>query len=73
MSSQLGYVIFIIWRESVEALLVVGMLIAWLHRQDNPQARRTGHLWLWAGVGAGLLAIGYVAPVPPGDRELKGD
>ncbi len=55
MSSQLGNVIFIIWRESVEALLVVGILNAWLQRQDNPLARRTGHLWLWAGVGAGLL------------------
>jgi high-affinity iron transporter len=56
MSSQLGNVIFIIWRESVEALLVVGILNAWLQKQDNPQARHTGHRWLWSGVGAGLLA-----------------
>lgn len=55
MSSQLGNVIFIIWRESVEALLVVGILNAWLQRQDNAQARRTGHRWLWSGVAAGLL------------------
>jgi high-affinity iron transporter len=55
MTSQLGNVIFIIWRESVEALLVVGILNAWLMRQDNADARRTGRLWLWSGVGAGLL------------------
>ncbi|MDB5642931.1 MAG: iron permease [Hyphomicrobiales bacterium] len=56
MSSQLGNVIFIIWRESVEALLVVGILNTWLQQQADPQARRTGHRWLWSGVGAGLLA-----------------
>src|SRR4051812_20657179 len=56
MTSQLGNVIFIIWRESVEALLVVGILNAWLQRRDNPRARRTGSLWLWSGVGAGLVA-----------------
>ena len=47
--------------ESVEALLVIGILNAWLVRQ-HAIARR-GQLFLWAGVGAGLLfavALGTV-------------
>lgn len=50
---QLGNVVFIIWRESVEALLVIGILNAWLARQSEIASR--GRLFLWAGVAAGLL------------------
>ncbi|WP_296518888.1 FTR1 family protein [Rhodopseudomonas sp.] len=53
MGGQLGNVAFVIWRESVEALLVIGILNAWLSRQQVDAAR--GKLFLWAGVGAGLL------------------
>lgn len=45
-------VAFIVWRESVEALLVVGILYSWL--RSSPEGRR-GLPWLWGGVGAGLL------------------
>jgi high-affinity iron transporter len=45
-------VAFIVWRESVEALLVIGILYAWL--KASPEGRR-GLPWLWGGVGAGLL------------------
>lgn len=54
MSTQLGNVAFVVWRESVEALLVIGILNAWLARQPDVAAR--GRTFLWAGVGAGLLA-----------------
>lgn len=50
---QLGNVAFIIWRESVEALLVIGILNAWLARQQEIASR--GRIFLWAGVAAGLL------------------
>lgn len=50
----MGQVLFIVWRESVEALLVVGILYAWLKNGDH-QARR-GLPYLWFGVVAGLLA-----------------
>jgi high-affinity iron transporter len=50
----MGQVLFIVWRESVEALLVVGILYAWL-RNGDADARR-GIPYLWAGVAAGLLA-----------------
>ncbi|SAL75346.1 FTR1 family iron permease [Caballeronia telluris] len=50
----MGQVLFIVWRESVEALLVVGILYAWLKNGDH-HARR-GMPYLWAGVGIGLVA-----------------
>ena len=50
----MGQILFIVWRESVEALLVVGILYAWLRNGDA--TARKGLPWLWAGVAAGLLA-----------------
>ncbi|QXL84289.1 FTR1 family protein [Comamonas sp. NLF-1-9] len=45
-------VIFVMWRESVEALLVVGILHNWLSRTPGAES---GRRWLWFGVAAGLL------------------
>ncbi|WP_237173514.1 FTR1 family iron permease [Paracandidimonas lactea] len=46
---------FIVWRESIEAMLVVGILFTWL--RASPEGRK-GLPWLWAGVAAGLgLAV----------------
>ena len=50
---QFGNVAFIIWRESVEALLVIGILNAWLAQQPEPAARR-GRVFLWGGVATGF-------------------
>ena len=51
-------VLFIVWRESVEALLVVGILYAWLSRTPDAAG---GKRWLWGGValllGAAALVI----------------
>lgn len=44
-------VLFVVWRESVEALLIVGILYSWL--RASPSGRR-GLPYLWAGVLAGL-------------------
>ena len=53
-------IIFIVWRESVEALLVIGILHSWLGRN----AAGTGAArYLWGGVAAGIalaLALGLV-------------
>lgn len=55
MSGQWGQIVFVVWRESVEALLVVGILNAWLvHQGQTPEAAR-GKRFLWAGVTAGLV------------------
>src|SRR6187397_1755588 len=47
----MGNALFIIWRESAEPMLVVGILYAWLARQPD---RATGLRYLWGGVAAGL-------------------
>jgi high-affinity iron transporter len=50
---------FIVWRESVEAMLVIGILYAWLKRNDRGGA---GLRALWSGVGAGIglaAALGW--------------
>jgi high-affinity iron transporter len=55
----MGNALFIIWRESAEAMLVVGILYAWLSK--HPDARR-GLRYLWGGVAAGVgLALALAA------------
>ncbi|VVM73107.1 Ferrous iron permease EfeU [Pseudomonas fluorescens] len=49
---------FIVWRESVEALLVIGILLAWVSQQS--QAGRLVK-FLWAGVALGLTLSGVLA------------
>jgi high-affinity iron transporter len=51
---QFGNVVFIVWRESIEALLVIGILQAWLGQQGE-DGRTRGRAFLWAGVAAGLI------------------
>ena len=53
MGGQLGNIVFIVWRESIEALLVIGILNAWLSQQGVSAGR--GRLFLWAGVAAGIV------------------
>lgn len=69
-----GQIVFILWRESIEALLVVGILSGWLARQGAP-ARAA--LYLWGGVAAGLAlavlfaltVLGFSAVLTPGLRQ----
>jgi len=49
----MGQVLFIVWRESVEALLVVGILYTWL--KNGGAAARGGLPYLWSGAAAGIL------------------
>ncbi len=53
-------VAFIVWRESVEALLVVGILYSWL--SATPDGRK-GLRWLWGGVAVGLAVACALALV----------
>ncbi len=48
---NLSQVFFVMWRETVEAMLVVGILHAWLSR--NPEGKQ-GIKYLWLGVLGGL-------------------
>ncbi len=47
-------ILFIVWRESVEALLVVGIVYSWLNLTPKPQ-RRSGLICLWLGMLIGLF------------------
>lgn len=50
--------LIIVWRESLEAMLVIGVLLAWIVRQPDPAPLRRG---LWSGLAAGIalaLALG---------------
>ncbi len=45
----------IVWRESLEAMLVIGVLLGWIARQNEPRPLRRA---LWLGVAGGaLLAV----------------
>jgi len=51
----MGNALFIVWRESAEAMLVVGILYAWLRNRADAA---TGMRYLWGGVAAGAaLAV----------------
>ncbi len=50
-------ILFVVWRESIEALLVIGILHAWLRQNGTPRAR----FFLWGGVAAGLAAAAALA------------
>jgi high-affinity iron transporter len=41
----------VVWRESLEAMLVIGVLLGWIARQPEPHPLRRS---LWAGVLAGI-------------------
>lgn len=59
----MGNAAFIIWRETIEAMLVVGILHGWLTAQSGlvAETRRRATLWLWGGVGAGLGVAALLA------------
>ncbi len=66
----MGNALFIIWRESAEAMLVVGILYAWLRK--HPDVKR-GMRYLWAGVGAGIGLALALAAVMLGIAQLLSD
>ncbi|PZA10225.1 FTR1 family iron permease [Rhodopseudomonas palustris] len=75
IGSQFGNVVIVVWREGVEALLIVGILNAWLRANDGSGI---GRRYLWAGVATGLLiAIGFgttiawsSSSIPHASREV---
>lgn len=54
----MGNAAFIVWRETIEAMLVIGILHGWVSAQLVHDQRRRAFAWLWGGVGVGLgLAV----------------
>ena len=66
----MGNALFIIWRESAEAMLVVGILYAWLRKQ--PDVAR-GMRYLWGGVAAGVGLALVLAAVMLGIAQMLSD
>jgi len=66
----MGNALFIIWRESAEAMLVVGILYAWLKK--HPDVVR-GMRYLWGGVAAGIALAVALAAVMLGVARLLSD
>ncbi|WP_374564795.1 FTR1 family protein [Ideonella sp.] len=60
----------VVWRESVEALLIIGVLLAWIARQPAPAPLRRG-LWAGAAGGVGLAGLLGVATLLA-QSELQG-
>jgi high-affinity iron transporter len=73
MTGQLGLIAFVVWRESVEALLVVGVLNAWLvHKAVGVDTGRA-RLFLWGGVAGGLAVACAFAFALVGFEDLFGE
>jgi high-affinity iron transporter len=66
----MGNALFIVWRESTEAMLVVGILYAWLTK--HPDVRR-GMRYLRGGVAAGVGLALVLAAVMLGVARLLSD
>lgn len=66
---------FIVWRETIEAMLVIGILHGWLAGQSELLAvqRRRALGWLWGGVGAGLALALLLALTLLGIQAWAGD
>lgn len=72
MATQYWNIAFVMWRECVEALLVIGVLNAWLGARP-PAERHAGRLALWSGVGAGLIGALALAALLLWGGEALGD
>ncbi len=67
----MGSTVFIVWRESIEAMLVIGILYTWLKNQSDTG---NGMRFLWGGVLAGIvLAIGLAFVMLEVQSELAGE
>lgn len=71
----MGNAAFIVWRETIEAMLVIGILHGWLAAQTGLAAtqRRRAFGWLWGGVAAGLALAGLLALTLLGVRAWGDD
>ncbi len=68
---MIGSTIFIVWRESIEAMLVIGILYTWLKNQADTGG---GMRFLWGGVLAGIaLALGLAVVMLEVQSELAGE
>ncbi len=73
MQSAFGSIALVVCRESVEALLVIGILNAWLCRNLAVRDAARGRRFLWLGAGAGLSLAVLLALAILGFQSLLPD
>ena len=67
----MGSTVFIVWRESIEAMLVIGILYTWLKNQADTG---NGMRFLWGGVVSGVgLALALAFLMLEVQSELAGE
>lgn len=73
LTLQMFEIASVVWRESFEALLVVGILLTWSNRAGSAvRGRATG--WILAGAGAGLaIALALALIMSRAADALEGD
>jgi high-affinity iron transporter len=77
----MGNTLFIVWRESIEAMLVIGILYAWLKRREAANIGVQGAVsippgmrYLWGGVAAGIgLALALATGMLTVQSQLTGE
>jgi high-affinity iron transporter len=65
--------LFVVWRESFEAVLIVGILYAYLSKQTNPVIKNSGLKAMWLGIlGGVLLSVALAMGINFAESELQG-
>lgn len=66
----MGQVLFVVWRESFEALLVIGIIYTWVKRHPDAD---NGIKFLWIGVFLGIAVSILLALVLYGVFNVLSD
>lgn len=65
--------LFVVWRESFEAVLIVGILYAYLNKQTDQATKSSGLKAMWLGVLGGIvLSVALAMGINFAETELQG-
>lgn len=65
--------LFVVWRESFEAVLIVGILYAYLNKQTDASIKNSGLKAMWLGIFGGiLLSVALAMGINFAESELQG-
>lgn len=65
--------LFVVWRESFEAVLIVGILYAYLNKQTDAAVKSSGLKAMWLGIFGGvLLSVALAFGINFAESELQG-
>lgn len=65
--------LFVVWRESFEAVMIVGILFSFINKEKDPSIKSSGLKSMWLGVSAGiLLSVTLALGINLAETELQG-